>query len=102
MRDGAILERRRDCKRNTLLTFYSVMQSAEIGLVENQPNTSIKRKEKKNQEKEPKQKEVGEEMLRTDLREMEQRIRSQTEIESTVTTLLRQLEERDPRVTTLH
>ena len=55
------LERRRDCKRNTLLTFYSVMQSAEIGLVENQPNTSIKRKEKKNQEKEPKQKEVGEE-----------------------------------------
>ena len=33
---------------------------------------------------------------------MEQRIRSQTEIESTVTTLLRQLEERDPRVTTLH
>lgn len=48
------------------------MQSEEIGLVENQPNTSIKRKEKKNQEKEPKQKEVGEEMLRTDLREMEQ------------------------------
>ena len=42
------------------------------GLVENQPNTSIKREEKKNQEKEPKQKEVGEEMLRTDLREMEQ------------------------------
>ena len=72
LRDGAILERRRDCKRNTLLTFYSVVQSAEIGLVENQPNTSIKRKEKKNQEKEPKQKEVGEEMLRTDLREMEQ------------------------------
>ena len=42
------------------------------GLVENQPNTSIKREEKRNQEKEPKQKEVGEEMLRTDLREMEQ------------------------------
>ena len=47
LRDGAILERRRDCKRNTLLTFYSVVQSAEIGLVENQPNTSIKKKREK-------------------------------------------------------
>ena len=40
-------------------------------------------------------------MLLTDLREMEQRIRSQTEIESTVTPLLRQLEDRDRRVSTL-
>ena len=32
---------------------------------------------------------------------MEQRIRNQTEIESTVTALLRQLEDRDRRVSTL-
>ena len=50
---------------------YSVVQSAEIGLVENQPNTSKRRKEKTNQEKEPKQKEVREEMFLTDLRKME-------------------------------
>ena len=80
---------------------YSVVQSAEIGLVENQPNTSKRRKEKTNQEKEPKQKEVREEMFLTDLRKMEQRIRRQTEIESTVTALLRQLEEGDRRVITL-
>ena len=81
---------------------YSVVQSAEIGLIENQPNTSKRRKEKTNQGKEPRQKEVREEMFQTDLRKMEQRIRSQTEIESTVTALLRQLEEGDRRVTTLH
>lgn len=80
---------------------YSVVQSAEIRLVENQPNTSKRRKEKTNQEKEPRQEEVREEMFRTDLRKMEQRIRSQSEIESTVTALIRQLEEGDRRVITL-
>lgn len=46
-------------------------------------------KKKTNQEKGPRQKEVREEMLRADSSEMEQKIGSQTEIESTITALLR-------------
>lgn len=54
------IETHPDTKSSEHQGIYSVVQSVEIGLVENQPNTSKRRKEKTNQEKEPRQKEVRE------------------------------------------
>ncbi|XP_022796811.1 myosin-8-like [Stylophora pistillata] len=90
---------------------YSTVQPVEMGLGlnevyqafdENQPNTSNRRKEQTNQEKQLRQREEWEEIIRTDLKETEQRLRSQTTEKESIETLLRlQLEERKQRVTTL-